>query len=70
MIQFDFSIFERLVIPAILGKCRAWQEIQDLYFLSFVILKVRNSHLCTVFEGTPLRYSSFTWIVGLTNLAQ
>ena len=22
------------------------------------------------FEGTPLRYSAFTWIVGLTNLAQ
>ena len=68
MIQFDFSIFERLVIPAILGKCRAWQEIQDLYYMSFCDSK--SSHLCTVFEGTPLRYSSFTWIVGLTNLAQ
>ena len=22
------------------------------------------------FEGTPLRYSAFAWIVGLTNLAQ
>ena len=37
----------RLVLPAILGKRRAWREIQNLY-MRFVILKERNPLLCTV----------------------
>ena len=40
----------RLVLPAILGKRRAWREIQNLY-MRFVILKVRNPLLCTVSRG-------------------
>ena len=34
----------------ILGKWRAWQEIQNLH-MRFVILKVRNPLLCTVSRG-------------------
>ena len=60
----------RLVFPVILGKRRAWREIQNLY-MRFVILKVRNPLLCKYcFKGTPLYYRAFAWIVGLTNLAQ
>ena len=32
--------------------------------------KSEKSSLMYCFEGTPLQYSAFTWIVGLTNLAQ
>ena len=37
-------------LPAIMGKGRAWREIQNLY-MRFVILKVRNPLLCTVSRG-------------------
>ena len=60
---------ERLVLPAILGECRAWREIQNIY-MKFVDPKREVSAPMYCFEGSTLRYSMFTWILGLTNLAQ
>ena len=60
---------KRLVLPAILGKRRAWREIQNLY-MRFVDPKSEVSAPMYCFEGSPLCYSAFAWILGLTNLAQ
>ena len=43
--------FSEVSPSAILGKRRAWREIQNLY-MRFVILKVRNPLLC-LFRGDP-----------------
>ena len=60
---------KRLVLPAILGEHRAWREIQNLY-MRFVDPKSEVSAPMYYFEGSPLHYSAFAWILGLTNLAQ
>ena len=49
-IEFTKGSSVRLVLPAILGKQRAWREIQNLY-MRFVILKVRNLLQCIVRGG-------------------
>ena len=59
----------RLVILAILEEGRVWLEIQKLY-MRFIDPKSEKSAHMYCFEATPLRYSAFTWIMGLTNLAQ
>ena len=59
----------RFVILAILGKWRVWRKIQNLY-MRFVDPKSEVSAPMYCFEGSPLRYSMFVWILGLTNLDQ
>ena len=49
---------KRLVLPAIMGKRRAWREIQNLY-MRFVDPKSEVSVPIYCFEGAPLRYSVF-----------
>ena len=55
----------RLVLPAISGKLRAWQEMYEV-----CDSKSEKSTLMFCFEGIPLGYSAFAWIMGSTNLAQ
>ena len=43
----------RLVLPAILGKRRAWREIQNLY-MRFVILKIRQSKINSRWVAGPI----------------
>ena len=47
----------RLVLPAILGKQRAWREIQNLYMYEVCDSKSEKSAPMYCFEGTPLHYS-------------
>ena len=69
IVQINQGSKERLVLPAILGECRAWREIQNLY-MRFVDPKSEVSAPMYCLEGSTLRYSAFAWILGLTNLAQ
>ena len=69
IVQINQGSKERLVLPAILGKCRAWREIQNLY-MRFVDPKSEVAAPMYCFEGSPLHYSVFAWILALTNLAQ
>ena len=50
VIDNDQGSSARLALPAILGKRRAWREVQNLY-MRFVVLKVRNPLLCTLSRG-------------------
>ena len=50
----------RLVLPAILGKRRAWRVIQILY-ARLVILKVRNLLLCTVLRWPLYIIAPLPW---------
>ena len=50
----------KLVLSAILGKQRAWREIQNLYMK---ILKVRNPLNIYWFEGTLYVIALLAWIM-------
>ena len=59
----------RFVLPAILGQTEGLAgNSKPIY--EVCDSKSEKSAPMYCFEGTPLRYSVFAWIVGLTNLAQ
>ena len=52
-------------LPAILGKQRAWQEIQNLYVYEVCDSKSEKPPPRYVLfqAGDPLRYSAYAWIM-------
>ena len=62
--------YKRLVLQAILGERRACREIQNLGIYEVCDSKIEKPALTFCFKMTPLRYSAFAWLVGLTILAQ
>ena len=62
---------QRLVLPAILGECRAWREIQNLYMRFVDPKREVSAPMYLLFQGVHFKsYSAFAWILGLTNLAE